>query len=374
MLRIQQNLLPLKIRKYTVGLQTLKETNEEVESLKKKIEEFQPKLEQSRKDNAELLKVLEVKNKYASEQEAICNKDASEAQQTRDEVNELRNNCKKDLDEAIPALEAAQDAVKDINKNQLSEMKVYNVPPDPIKEVMYAVCLLFGQKEDWDTAKKLMSQMSFLQDLINFPVETTPEKRFVKLREVYITKKTFNKDDIIRVSEAASSIFVWVSAIDKFQKVKKEVAPKEKKLKGAEIKLKEVEDTLSTKMSALKEIQDTVNDLKRNLDNSIHREESLKQQQKTAEIQLERAKKLVNGLSSEAERWKQSADRLESDKKNLVGNILLSAAFIAYLGPFTSKYRSELLKRWIERCKQENIPTADDYTIERILSEEVNIY
>ena len=373
MLRAQQNLLPLKIRKYTVGLQTLKETNEEVESLKRKIEEFQPKLEQSRKENTELLKDLEVKNKFASETAAICNKDASEAQQTRDEVNELRNNCKKDLDEAFPALEAAQEAVKDINKNQISEMKGYNVPPDPLKELMYAVCLLFGQKEDWETSKKLMSQMSFTQDLINFAVETTPEKRFTKLRENYISKKTFNKADIIRVSEAAGSIFVWVTAIDKFQKVKKEVAPKEKKLLGAEVKLKEVEETLSTKMAALKEVQDTVNELKRNLDNSVHREESLKQQQKTAEIQLERAKKLVNGLSSEAERWKQSADRLEADKKNLVGNILLSAAFIAYLGPFTSNYRSELLKKWIERCKQENIPTADDYTLERILSEEVQM-
>lgn len=69
MLRAQQNLLPLKIRKYTVGLQTLKETNEEVENLKKKIEEFQPKLEVSRKENAELLKDLEVKNKVASESE-----------------------------------------------------------------------------------------------------------------------------------------------------------------------------------------------------------------------------------------------------------------------------------------------------------------
>jgi len=373
MLRAQQNLLPLKIRKYTVGLQTLKETNEEVESLKRKIEEFQPKLEQSRKENAELLKDLEVKNKYASEQEAICNKDASEAQQTRDEVNELRNNCKKDLEEAIPALEAAQDAVKDINKAQISEMKGYNVPPDPIKEVMYAVCLLFGWKEDWENSKKLMSQMTFTQDLISFDVSTVPEKRFIKLREVYISKKTFNKADIIKVSEAASSIFVWVAAIDKFQKVKKEVAPKEKKLKEAEVKLKEVEETLAAKMGALKEIQDTVNDLKRNLDNSVHREESLKQQQKTAEIQLERAKKLVNGLSSEAERWKQSADRLESDKKNLVGNVLLSAAFIAYLGPFTSNYRGDLLKKWIDRCKAENMPTADDYSLERILSEEVQI-
>ena len=32
-MKVQQNILPIKIKKYTVGLQTLKETNEEVEKL-----------------------------------------------------------------------------------------------------------------------------------------------------------------------------------------------------------------------------------------------------------------------------------------------------------------------------------------------------
>lgn len=125
------------------------------------------------------------------------------------------------------------------------------------------------------------------------------------------------------------------------------------------MKLKEVEETLSTKLSALKEVQDNVSNLKRNLDASVHKEEALKEQQKTAQIQLERASKLVGGLANEADRWKLSADRLETDKRNLVGNILLSAAFISYLGPFTSNYRGEILKKWIDRCKEEKIPISE---------------
>lgn len=44
MMKYQQSILPQKISKYTVGLETLKETNEEVEKLKQKIIEMQPKL------------------------------------------------------------------------------------------------------------------------------------------------------------------------------------------------------------------------------------------------------------------------------------------------------------------------------------------
>ena len=34
-----------------------------------------------------------------------------------------------------------------------------------------------------------------------------------------------------------------------------------------------------------------------------------------------------------------SANTLEEDLRNLVGNIILTAGCIAYLGPFTSSYR-----------------------------------
>ena len=45
MMKYQQGVLPAKISKYTVGLETLKETNEEVAKLQEKIIEMQPKLE-----------------------------------------------------------------------------------------------------------------------------------------------------------------------------------------------------------------------------------------------------------------------------------------------------------------------------------------
>ena len=102
-------------------------------------------------------------------------------------------------------------------------------------------------------------------------------------------------------------------------------------------------------MSALREVQEKVSKLNRDLEESIQTAESLKQQKEKAQVQLGRAEKLVSGLASEADRWKISAARLEEDLKNLTGNILLSAGFIAYLGPFTSNYRDIILEKWIKR-------------------------
>jgi len=63
---------------------------------------------------------------------------------------------------------------------------------------------------------------------------------------------------------------------------------------------------------------------------------------------LARAEKLVGGLGSESQRWLVSVEKLEEDLKNLTGNIMLSAAFVAYLGPFTAGYRTELINKWIK--------------------------
>jgi len=56
-------------------------------------------------------------------------------------------------------------------------------------------------------------------------------------------------------------------------------------------------------------------------------------------------------LGSEASRWEMRAKRLEEDLKNLTGNILLAAACIAYIGPFSSEYREEMVNNWTKSCK-----------------------
>lgn len=60
-------------------------------------------------------------------------------------------------------------------------------------------------------------------------------------------------------------------------------------------------------------------------------------------MQLQRAEKLVVGLADESTRWAATVKVLEVDLVNLIGNILLAAGYISYVGPFTAKYRGDLL-------------------------------
>jgi dynein heavy chain len=81
----------------------------------------------------------------------------------------------------------------------------------------------------------------------------------------------------------------------------------------------------------------------------------------------------VVGLADEGTRWRETVAVLEVDLVNLVGNILLAAGYISYVGPFTSKYRNLLLKKWMDFCKKKKFPFSADFNVARILGDPVII-
>jgi len=57
-------------------------------------------------------------------------------------------------------------------------------------------------------------------------------------------------------------------------------------------------------------------------------------------IKISRAEKLISGLGGEKVRWTQNVKDLSETYDNIVGDVLLSAGVVAYLGPFEMAYRN----------------------------------
>ena len=64
---------------------------------------------------------------------------------------------------------------------------------------------------------------------------------------------------------------------------------------------------------------------------------------------------LLTLLKDEGIRWNEQLTTLRQEKKNFLGNIIVSAMFISYLSPFTGNYRKKQVNDWIELCKKYNI-------------------
>ena len=65
---------------------------------------------------------------------------------------------------------------------------------------------------------------------------------------------------------------------------------------------------------------------------------------------LERAEKLIGGLGGEKQRWSAAAIHLQDVYDNLTGDVLVSSGVIAYLGAFTSAFRTDCCTEWTNLC------------------------
>lgn len=72
---------------------------------------------------------------------------------------------------------------------------------------------------------------------------------------------------------------------------------------------------------------------------------------------LDLANRLVNGLADENTRWVNNVQQFKNERITMIGDALLSAAFVSYIGPFSSRFRNELWRdKWLPDIEAKKIP------------------
>lgn len=88
---------------------------------------------------------------------------------------------------------------------------------------------------------------------------------------------------------------------------------------------------------------------------------------------LTRAAQLINGLGGEKTRWTQVIKDLSVQYINLLGDVLLSSGYIAYLGAVSMAYREPILKDWDIALREREIPCSEEFSLSKILGDPVTI-
>ena len=93
-------------------------------------------------------------------------------------------------------------------------------------------------------------------------------------------------------------------------------------------------DDVAGKKAALQEVLDNVAQLQAMLAATQAKGKKLEDDAATATAQLGRAEQLLGGLGGEKVRWAASKERLGNEMVYLVGNMMLAAGALAYLGTY----------------------------------------
>jgi dynein heavy chain len=369
----QNKIVSDKAARYKGGLKKLMDAEETVAKLKVQLTALQPTLEKAEVDVGNFMKQLEVDQKNADEAKGIAAIDEAAAMKVAEEVQAMKDDCQRDLDEALPAYYKAMKALDKLDKTAIQEVKAFANPPALVQTTLEAVCIMMGSKTSWKDAKALMSQMDFLDQLKKYDKDNISAKKIKKLKK-YIDMPDFNEDKMKTISSAATCLCAWCHAMYIYNKVAKEVAPKRAQLAEAETKLAATMADLKQKQDQLKTIIDRLKELQKQFDAAVHKKENLKRQQEDTANKLVRAEKLTSGLADEKVRWGQLANQLESiDLPQLVGNMVISAGCVAYVGPFTADYRRSMVVSWIHACQKLEIPVSPTFTLQNALADPVEL-
>lgn len=228
MLSTQRDLVTKKVERYKGGLTKLASTNEMVAQLQIKLTDLQvcvaailctyttpahvhtllccsflvvymqPTLAKAAEDTAKLMEQLAVDQKEADAVAAIAAKDEAETAVVAKNVAAIKDDCQKDLDEALPAYYSAVKALKSLDKKQIQEVKSFANPPRMVAYVMEAVCVLMGVKESWEESKKLLNQMNFLEQLAGYDKDNI-DPRAIKKVAKYIKDPEFTPENVSKV-------------------------------------------------------------------------------------------------------------------------------------------------------------------------------
>uniref|UniRef100_A0A182FSK0 AAA+ ATPase domain-containing protein n=1 Tax=Anopheles albimanus TaxID=7167 RepID=A0A182FSK0_ANOAL len=354
------------------GLSKILETNQVVAEMGEELKKFVPILEEKTKNMNELVAKLNKDSAMAKNVEHSVAKDEAEAKAKAAETQEIADEAAKDLEIVLPTLQAAQDALKSLNKNDINELRVFQKPPKLVQFVMEAVCILLGAKADWNTAKVVMSDVNFLKKLEDYDKEHIPEAVIKKIK-TYVDHKDFQPATIEKVSKVAKSMCLWVIAIEKYAKIYKTVEPKIKRQKAAEKELGEVMQLLKSKQSELAEIEAKISMLLANLEEKKREMKLLQDHNDLTAARLNRAGRLTSALADEEVRWRETVKQLTAEQFAVPGDVLVASAYVAYLGAFPIDYRRTLSEIWVSECKRLNIPSSPTFNLVQILGDSFQI-
>ncbi|XP_075260085.1 dynein axonemal heavy chain 6-like isoform X4 [Convolutriloba macropyga] len=354
------------------GLKKLLETNTLVDDMQVELTALEPQLQKKSAETGALMEKLVVDQEEADKVRSVVAEDEAMARVKAGETKAIADESQRDLDEALPALEAAQKALDSLDKNDISEVRVFAKPPELVQTVMESVCILLNVKPDWDNSKKVLGDGQFMTKLKEYDKDHIPETILRKLKK-YIENPKFQPDQVEKVSKACKSLCMWVRAMDLYAKVYKTVEPKRQKLAQAQGELDSVMAVLKEKQDKLAGVEAKIAELQAMYDNSVEEKDKLAKQMAQTTARLKRAGKLTTALADEQIRWKESVETFNEQIGNVVGDVFVAAACVAYYGAFTSVYRIELVDTWVNRCKGLEIPVTEGLTITNVLADAFEI-
>eukprot|EP00002_Diphylleia_rotans_P002763 TRINITY_DN1178_c0_g2_i14.p1 TRINITY_DN1178_c0_g2~~TRINITY_DN1178_c0_g2_i14.p1 ORF type:complete len:4518 (+),score=1049.96 TRINITY_DN1178_c0_g2_i14:77-13630(+) len=351
-----------------IGLQKLKDTEQQIAELKGQLQKKKVELDQMSRLADEKLAQM-IKNKQEAEkkqEEATVIQKHLEVQNV--EIEREKRESQEQLANAEPALVEAQRAVGSIKKAQLDEIRSLGKPPNLVQLTLEAVCYLFTRKkETWDNIRSIIRKEDFISNILRFESTKMTEADRLAI-EKYFALEEFNYDKVMNASKACGPLVNWLHAQIYYSRILENIEPLRRKI----VMLEEASREQAVKHAELKQ---TIGDLEQRIavykdeyQRLIKDQQAIQEELSRVESKVTRSTSLLHNLQSERIRWDQESTSFQRQIATLPGDVVIAAGFCTYCGYLDQHHRTLVMQKWQDFLGDHGIPFKHDLSVVEYLS------
>jgi dynein heavy chain len=160
------------------GLQKLIQAKVEVSALQITLAEAKIVVDAKTKQCNELIDVISTNTATVVSKQTIAQEKQIDLSAQSEVITREKAEAEIALADAIPALEAAAEALNSLKKDDITEIRSFAKPNIYVQKVTECVCILKRVPDvSWKGAKGMMADSSFLKSLIEFEKDAITEKQ-----------------------------------------------------------------------------------------------------------------------------------------------------------------------------------------------------
>lgn len=301
----------------------------------------------------------------------------------------LAEEFEQEIAQAQPAFDEAYAALRRLDIDELHGLKILPRPPIAAKPIIEAACVILGEKavrvaDPSDPTRRTLDYWATAQQrlLIGGPEQLVsrlravnpdkiPNKALTKLKDTYIGpgathEASFADPEILEGFVGASvsrALCQWVCAISFYEQISRTAQPKRDAAANAKSEFEKSAEILERKRSELHDSEEEITLIANQRDTTRERCDQLQELIYGNSRRLERARCLLDALTSggELERWKRMALQADMKAGSLFSDTLLCACALTYLPSLDSATRQMCLSKWAKLCQHHGLTVSGEW-------------
>lgn len=352
-----------------VGLQKIRETVEQVEELQKSLSIKRIELEEKNAAANAKLKQM-VKDQQEAERKKVTSQEIQQAvvEQTK-RIKEKQQDVRADLEQVEPAVIEAQNAVKSIRRQHLVEVRSLAHPPPAVRLAIESICVLLGETDlEWKSLRGIIMKDNFIPTIVNFKTDDIPDDIRTKMKNKYLNNPEYNYEKVTRANFACGPMVKWAIALINYADMLKRVEPLRNELNALENQAEDNRTRYEEVNSVIVQLEKSIAMYKEEYAILISQAQAIKSDLAAVEGKVERSVALLKSLTNEKQRWEAGSETFRNQMATIIGDVLLSSAFMSYAGYFDQQMRQNLFTAWSNHLQRASIQFRTDIARTEYLS------